>query len=250
MDLSDIQNCADYYQSNYMETFYLVITYFGRSFILIGEKENFPHLMGIAKNTYNSNGYRSPKILYNDILERKLINPRIVPRGISTISKMYKKALNFCYSIDIFWNNKGPLAVNYNPILGKNLQVDVLITDIKSGYMLGWTKNKSVQVNAEISLEKYCISSWIDESAGSTSGKEKYLPSQDVELLRHVFAFDKHSKLIKQKEYKYSYNEKRDILKALERNNGNLLLDTHNKRHYINVAKSEGLKCEINGVVY
>ena len=47
MDITDIQSCADFFQNNYLKIFYLVITYNGSSFILIGEKANFPHLMGI-----------------------------------------------------------------------------------------------------------------------------------------------------------------------------------------------------------
>ena len=47
MDITDIQSCADFFQDNYLKTFYLVIIYNGSSFILIGEKANFPHLMGI-----------------------------------------------------------------------------------------------------------------------------------------------------------------------------------------------------------
>ena len=47
MNISDIQRCADFFQEHYLKTFYLVITYDGKSFILIGEKTNFPHLMGI-----------------------------------------------------------------------------------------------------------------------------------------------------------------------------------------------------------
>ena len=68
MNITDIQRCARYYQKNYLETFYIVSTYHGKSFILIGEKENFPHLMGISKSTYRSNGYRSPNTLYRDII--------------------------------------------------------------------------------------------------------------------------------------------------------------------------------------
>lgn len=53
MNISDIQRCADFFQEHYLKTFYLVITYDGKSFILIGEKTNFPHLMGIQNRTYN-----------------------------------------------------------------------------------------------------------------------------------------------------------------------------------------------------
>ena len=84
MNITDIQQCADFYQINYIETFYFVITYSKKSFILIGEKENFPHLMGINKNTYRSNGYRSPRTLYNDIIYKKHIKHRCT-RGTNKI---------------------------------------------------------------------------------------------------------------------------------------------------------------------
>ena len=74
---------------------------------MIGEKENFPHLMGIRKNVYRSNGYRNPRTLYNDILSRNPINTNIIPNNIATTSKMYRKALNFQNSTDIFWKNSG-----------------------------------------------------------------------------------------------------------------------------------------------
>lgn len=107
MNITDIEACADFYQKNYLKTFYLVITYFGKSFILIGEKENFPHLMGIQKKIYRSNGYLSPKRLFTDIINRKSISTRIIPTNIAPNSKMYKKANNFSKSCDIFWKNRG-----------------------------------------------------------------------------------------------------------------------------------------------
>jgi hypothetical protein len=242
MNIRDIQNCADYFQEKFLETFYLVSTYNGRSFMLVGEKENFPHLVGIAKNVYKSHGYSSPKKLYRDILNRSLISTNI--NNIATTSKMYKKVVNFRKSANIFWRNQGPLAVNYNMALSnKQLNVDVLISDIKSGYMLGWTVNTNIIMNAEILLKKFCISSWIDESGGNISGKEKYLPSQDVELIRHVFSFNKHSDLLKQREYKYNAADKKDILLALERNNANLLVNASNERFYVELAKRDGIRC-------
>lgn len=251
MNIGDVQACADYYQKEFLETFYLISTYNGNSFMLIGEKENFPHLMGIAKRVYNSNGYKSPKKLYKDILMRNPVSTRIIPNCISTTSKMYKKILNFPQSTNIFWRNQGPLAINYDISKSeKKLNVDVLISDIKSGYMLGWTFNANVPINAEIVLKKFCISSWIDESGGSTQGKEKYLPSQDIELIRNVFSFNKFSDLLKQKEYKYTADEKKDILLSLERNNSNLLVDATNERFYIEILKRDQIHCRINGVQY
>lgn len=252
MDITNIRRCAAYYQTNYLETFYLVSTYHGKSFILIGEKENFPHLMGIAKQIYKSNGYRSPYALYRDIRNGQPVSSRIIPNNISTTSKMYKKVANFEHSTEIFWNNQGPLAINYNELLSskKLSNVDILLTDIHSGYMLGWKCNKNIQVNAEIHLTKYCISSWMDESGGSQQQKEKYMSLQDIDLIRYVFAFDKNSDLIRKKEYKYSIQDKEDILRIIERNKANLVVDSNNDRFYIGIAKDKAIHCKINGVQY
>lgn len=252
MNITDIQSCADFYQENYLKTFYLVITYFGKSFILIGEKGNFPHLMGIQKNTYRSNGYGNPKGLFNDIINRNPVSPRIIPNSIATNSKMYKKAVNFQKSCDIFWKNSGPLTINYNPSNShtKLNNVDVLLTDISAGYMLGWVANTKVPVNADINIEKYCICTWIDESSGNTQRKEKYLPNQDTELIRYVFAFDGNSKLIRNKEYSYNQEQKKSILETCERNTANLLIDSANTRYYKEIAQKEKIHCKINGVQY
>ena len=132
MNISDIQRCADFFQEHYLKTFYLVITYDGKSFILIGEKTNFPHLMGIQNRTYKSNGYNRPQHLFNDIIGRNPVSTAIIPNNISTTSKMYKKILNFTNSTDIFWKNHGPLAINYNPTFSNSKlnHVDVLLADL------------------------------------------------------------------------------------------------------------------------
>lgn len=252
MNISAIQICADFFHENYLKTFYLVITYNGKSFILIGEKANFPHLMGIQNNTYRSNGYNRPQFLFNDIIGRNPISTSIIPDNIATTSKMYKKALSFTKSTDIFWKNRGPLTINYNPSLSstKLNNVDVLLTDLDTGYMLGWVSNNKIAVNANINMEKYCICTWIDESSGSQQSKEKYMPGQNVELLRYVFALDENSKLIRKKEYTYNRSQKKEILRSCERNSSNLLVDIMNSHHYINLAVSDGIHCKINNIQY
>ena len=109
--------------------------------------------------------------------------------------------------------------------------------------MLGWKCNKNIQVNAEIHLTKYCISSWMDESGGSQQQKEKYMSLQDIDLIRYVFAFDKNSDLIRKKEYKYSIQD-------IERNKANLVVDSNNDRFYIGIAEDKAIHCKINGVQY
>ncbi|MFV0364482.1 MAG: PBECR4 domain-containing protein [Suipraeoptans sp.] len=252
MNICDVQKCAAYYQQYFMETFYIVSTYSGRSFILIGEKENFPHLVGIQKKTYKSNGYRKPGKLFYDIKMGANISSNIIPRTISTNSKMYKKMLNFRKSNDIFWKNEGPLAINYNEALSNSRlnNVDVLLSDIHKGFMLGWKKNKEIAINADIKLQKFCICSWIDELSGQQSKKEKYLPNQDVDIIRNVFAFDKNSDLIKHKFYTFDKKEKEYMLKMIARNSSNLLLDANNERHYTSIVENLDIHCKINGVQY
>lgn len=252
MDITDIQQCADYFQANYIDTFYLITTYNRRSFFLIGDKENFPHLIGISNNVYRSNGYNRASVLFNDILARNPINNRIIPNRVATTSKMYKKVLNFQRSADILWSNAGPLAVDFNPTLSNsNLNnVDLLLTDIQKGYMLGWKHSATINVNSIASIKRYCISSWIDESAGTITSREKYLPSQDVELIRHVFAFNSASELIRQREYSYDRNEKKTILQICSRQGCNLLMDSRNTAYYRDIAISESIHCKINGIQY
>lgn len=252
MNINNIKQCADFFYDNYLKTFYLLITYYGKSYILIGEKANFPHLMGIQKNTYRSNGYAHPKYLFNDIIRNKPVSHSIIPNNISTTSKMYKKALNFTKSTDIFWKNTGPVTINYNPSLSQtNLNhVNILITDIKRGYMLGWVYNSNVPVNATINIKKYCICTWIDESASTTPHKEKYMPTQNIELIRYIFAFDEKSKLIKKKEYSYDYSQKKSFLQLCERNNSNLNIDSMNAPHYVKIALAESIHCQINNIQY
>lgn len=90
-----------------------------------GEKANFPHLMGIQHNTCKSNGYSKPQFLFNDIIQRNSVSTAIIPNKISPTSKMYKKALNFTKSTDIFRKNKGPLTINYNPAL-RNTKLNIV----------------------------------------------------------------------------------------------------------------------------
>lgn len=73
---------------------------------------------------------------------------------------------------------------------------------------------------------------------------------QDIDLIRYVFAFDKNSDLIRKKEYKYSIQDKEDILRIIERNKANLVVESNNDRFYIGIAKDKAIHCKINGVQY
>lgn len=253
MNIQDVRKCAQFFKDNYVECFYIVTTYNDNSFILVGEKNNFPHLMGIERKVYNSNGYAKGKKLYEDLLDgEKAVSRKIIRNNIAKSSKMYKKVLNFCSSTDILWHNKGPLAINYNCDLStkKLNNVAILLVDLGTGYMSGWQDNKDIPISEEICLKKYCFTSWIDESARSTEQKEKYMPKQDIEIIRSVLQFDKYSKLKKEKQYDYDRNEKISILRSIERNQSNLVINNCDEDDYKKLAQEEGIKCKINDIQY
>ncbi len=95
-------------------------------------------------------------------------------------------------------------------LLAQQFNVDVFLTDINTGYMLG----------------------------------------PDVELIRFVFALDKNSKLIRKKEYSYNRSQKKAILESCARNNSNLLVDTMNAHYYTEIATADCIHCRINGMQY
>lgn len=252
MNIIDIQKCANYYKKQFVEQFYIITTYSDSSFILVAEKTNFPHLMGIPQKIYRSNGYAKAHWLYEDILAGKSIKEKIIPKNIAPKSKIYNKVLHFCDSTDIIWNNKCPLIVNYDPTKSSSKldNVDKLLLDIDSGFMLGCLANKLITVTSDISLSRYCISSWIDEKGNATKNKEKYMPNQDVELVHTVIACNAVSDFVWQREYKNQKDVKEHILRAISRNNANLLINKRNENNYVKVAKDNGIHCSINGVTY
>ena len=50
MDISNIRNNGQYFIDKYINNFYVIVTYEEYGFILVREKDNFPHLMWISKN--------------------------------------------------------------------------------------------------------------------------------------------------------------------------------------------------------
>lgn len=252
MDITDIRNCAEYYQETYLETYYILTTYNGNCFILVGNKNNFAHLMGIEQSVYRSNGYGNAKKLFNDIINGVSINPRIIPNRISPTSKMHNKCLNFCQSGSLFWNNAGPISINYDPSKSSRHlnNVSILISDIQNGYTMGWVEDSDISINSESKFKKYCITTWIDESGKSTRQREKYMPNQDIDLLKGIIALNRDSILVKEKKYTYNRLQKKNILLSIARNNSNLLIDNMHKRFYEEIAIQDSIHCKINGVQF
>lgn len=252
MDISDIRKCAEHYRDYFINRFYIVTTSNGTCFTLIGEKNNFPHLMGINKNTYTSNGYKKGSKLYQDIIEGKEINKNIIKLDIVKNSKTYNKALNFADSKQLFYNPKLPVIIDFDPSKSSlNLgSVNQLVLDLHYGYMIGCVDNKIVSISEEIALKKSCISTWMDESGKGIQQIGKYMPKQNVQLVHNILAFDKDSSLVTEYTKNYSESDKVQVLKAIELHNANLII-SNNKltKSFRAAAKKESINCLINGIM-
>ena len=251
MNINDVRTSAIYYKRNFLESYYFMSTLNGKSYLLVGEKMNFAHLIGIPQSVYTSHGYPKAERLYNAIISGASIDNHVIPTNIVGGSKMERKLRNFTKSADTIMKNSGPVTINYNASLSAARldHVDILITDIAQGFMIGWVFNKNVEISPSIKIKKYCPSSWIDESS-SGGNKLKYMPNQDIELLKEIYKFDNNSKLVKYRKYRYSKADKILILNACSSKNGNLLIDKRNERHYVKVANDNGIHCKINGIQY
>ena len=139
MNLLDIQECANNFKTNYIEKFYIITTYNDKSFMLVGEKDNFPHLMGVPRKLYLSHGYKRGAKLYEDALNKFPINEKVIPANIVPNSKIYNKALNFCNAVKLFTKNKCPMIINFDASKSSSRlnNVDKLIIDVEVGYMMG-----------------------------------------------------------------------------------------------------------------
>lgn len=252
MNIDDIKKCADCFKTSFLETFYILTTYSGKCFLLVANKNNFPHSIGVPKDRYQSNGYKSGSKLFDDIIQEHPISKKIIPEIIVPNSKMYNKCKNYQEVSDLFWKNNCLMVVNFDPTLSTSRldSVDILVTDIYLGYSLGWVFDCDININAYSKLKKYCISTRIDENEGKLADKEKYLPKQDIDILKEVIALNQDSVMIREKKYTYSDAMKEAILLATERNSCNLLIDKTNKRNYERIAISKGIHCRINGVQY
>lgn len=253
MNINDIYKCARYYRDNYINQFYIVTTYNDNTFIVVGEKKNFPHLMGIPHKKLLSNGYPKSAKFYTNILNNVPITTRLIPQDITKGSKMYIKALNFEKSQNVLTKNHLPIVINYDASkTNRNLNsVDKLIVDPVSGFMLGCIKNTMVDITNDIKLKKYCISTWMDENGSSERLKEKYIYNQDIEVIKTVLTLGTEANQIEPlKSYPINSKEKEKIIEILNRCNANLLVNKRVVQNYISLIDDRGISCSINNISY
>lgn len=253
MNINDIYKCAKYYKDNYINQFYIVTTYNDNTFIVVGEKKNFPHLMGIPHNKLLSNGYPKAAKFYTDAINNADITPRLIPRDITKGSKMYIKALHFEKSQTVLRKNHLPVVINYDPAKTnrKLNSVDKLILDPISGFMLGCIENTMINITNDIKLKKYCISTWMDEYGSKESLKEKYIYNQDIEVIKTVLTLGTEANQTEPlKSYPINSKEKEKIIEILNRCNANLLVNKRVLQNYISIINDTQISCSINNVNY
>ncbi len=179
--INDIYNCAEYYNSNFLQKEYNIITYDGLSIRLLAEKSSFPHLIGIKRERILSNGYSNLNDFVDDLLNRRPISRRIIPATITRSSKIGTKLSGFLSSIAALdeWNT---LIILYDPCLNTfHLgSVDFLFSNYDNGYSLGWVEN------SRTNTIDYTPSTFINESSGSCASKEKYYLNQKFTLIRRI----------------------------------------------------------------
>lgn len=253
MNINDIYRCARYYRDNYINQFYIVTTYNDNTFIVVGEKKNFPHLMGIPHNKLISNGYPKSAKFYADILNNVPITTRLIPKNITINSKMYIKAFNFDKSQSVLRKSHLPIVINYDASKTdrKLNSVDKLIVDPVSGFMLGCIENTMINITNDIRLKKYCISTWMDEHESEEKLREKYIYNQDIEVIKTVLTLGTEANQIEPlKSYQINNKEKKKIIEILNRCNANLLVNKRVLQNYISLIDDSIVNCNINNVNY
>lgn len=253
MNINDVQKCARYYRDNFINQFYIVTTYNDNTFIVVGERKNFPHLVGVPRDKLKSNRYPKSARFYADMLDNKAVTTNLVPNDITRNSKMYGKILNFEKSREVLSKNHLPIVINYDATKTnrKLNSVDKLIVDPINGYMLGCIENTSVSVTNDIHLKKYCISSWMDENGSKESLREKYIYNQDIEIIKTVLTLGAETNQTEPlKNYPINSKEKNDIIEILGRCNANLQVNKRVLQNYISVIKDKGITCSINNFMY
>lgn len=253
MNSNDIYKCARYYRDNYINQFYIVTTYNDNTFIVVGEKKNFPHLMGIPHKKLLSNGYPKSAKFYTNVLNNVSVTTRLIPLDITKGSKMYIKALNFEKSQSVLTKNHLPIVINYDASrTNRNLNsVDKLIVDPVSGFMLGCIENTMVDITSDIKMRKYCISTWMDENGSDKKLKEKYIYNQDIEVIKTVLTLGTEANQIEPlKSYPINSKEKEKIIEILNRCNANLLVNKRVVQNYISLINDSSISCSINNIKY
>lgn len=248
LGITDVQNCANFFQKEYIDKIYKIETLNQNTFWLSSEKSNFPHLIGIKRNTFQRI-YSKAEDLFDDIIKGNTIDRRIIPTSIQPSSLKGKKILNFNKSILLF---KSPetLCIQYNP--SKNTlklnNVTILLSNFQNGYSMGWTFNRIDNILNVEHAHVFCPSSWIDESGGTLQDKEKYYNTQESELLKKITIYDKYGTIIETIIPKYTISRIKSILLVLERNNINLL-QKDKLIKFLFIAKIFRIKIKLNNIL-
>lgn len=184
LHITDARNCAIHYKAEFIDKYYKVTTTSNSFFILKSQEKQFPHLIGIEKSHYQRSSMRASDV-YDELLKVSPHLPRtVLSRNINESSKKGKKIKNFTMLKDSFFSDSNTLCVFYNELLSTSRlsHVNYLFSNYKSGYSSGWIYDTDSDCCRPVT--------WIDESTGTQTDKEKYYGSQTLDLIAQIEIFD------------------------------------------------------------
>lgn len=213
LHISDAHNCAIYYKREFVDKYYKVTTMTNMIFLLKAEGKQFPHLIGIKKTNYQRNRMTANDVYQEMLLSTPTLPPDVIRNNINESSKKGKKIKNFLNFEESFFENMNTICVFYNESLSttKLSHVDYLFSNYLEGYSSGWIYDV---------MDGCCRPvTWIDESNGTQTDKEKYYQYQVVDLIDKVEIFDTYSnELLDTFKCKRTIKEYLDLFDILTRN--------------------------------
>lgn len=146
IDLTFLQESAYIFEKYFISKYYKIHTFSGKTFLVINDVKNYPHLIGIhyqQLRRLKGSAYLLSCIKNNDTSQwtndmKKVFNriyPNCIPRGNNDI-----KITFFPLMPDIFVNNNYVISVNYDRSKrndNKPFDTEILISDFNEGMNIG-----------------------------------------------------------------------------------------------------------------
>lgn len=184
LNIQDAQNCAQHFKDNFIDKYYIITTSSGNELVLKAEEKQFPHLIGITRQSYVKH-HLTAKAVYDELLSSNPVLPSsIIGKKIKKLSKKGIKIKNFQQMNNSLLRDRNTLCIAYNEVLSilKLSNIDYLFSNYKTGFSSGWVLDSN---------DNYCKPvSWIDESNSDKVGKEKYYLNQTFELVEKIEVYD------------------------------------------------------------
>lgn len=151
IDLTFLQESARIFKENFIDRYYKTHTFCGKTFLVVNDEKNYPHLIGIRLDQLKrlrGSSYLFRCIMENDTSEwtndmKKVFN-RIYPDGIPKGNNDIKITF-FPLMLAIFVKDNYVISVNYDRTRmhdHRPFDTEVLISDFNEGMNIGMKQRK------------------------------------------------------------------------------------------------------------